>query len=140
MTPQRWQLLQELFDRGVPLDHDARLRMLLAECGDDAQLRDQVLSMLRAHDGATQFERQVEEAIGATLRIESAPGKGYMCAVPLCDSATCVTNMLDTGSFDVLGRPWPSPWALGGSEPKCHICGNATDLEVLLGQKVAGEK
>jgi hypothetical protein len=77
----------------------------------------------------------------ATLvRHESAPGKGYMCAVPLCDSATCVTNMLDTGSFDVLGRPWPSPWALGGSEPKCHICGNATDLEVLLGQKVAGEK
>jgi serine/threonine protein kinase len=67
MTPQRWQLLQQLFDRGVPLDHDARLRMLLAECGDDALLTDQVLSMLRAHDGATDFERQVEEAIGGTL-------------------------------------------------------------------------
>ena len=46
MTPERWQRLQEVFERALPLDPDERAQVLVKECGDDIALREQVLSLL----------------------------------------------------------------------------------------------
>ncbi len=74
-------------------------------------------------------------------RNERTGGKGYMCVVSLCDAAECISVTLDSTEFDVLGRPWkPLSSSDGGERTGCHHCGTATSLEVLLGQKIVGEK
>jgi serine/threonine-protein kinase len=52
MDARRWQRARDLFDRLVDLPESAWHGRLLHDCGDDAQLRDEVLAMLRA-DAAT---------------------------------------------------------------------------------------
>jgi tetratricopeptide (TPR) repeat protein len=74
LTPQRWQRLQEIFERALPLDAEERSRFLLSECGEDIAMREQVVSLLLAstEDGG-EFERRYEDAIAATLRASEAP-------------------------------------------------------------------
>ncbi|MGN6519647.1 MAG: protein kinase domain-containing protein [Dokdonella sp.] len=53
MDARRWQRARDLFDRLADLPGSAWHERLLVECGDDAQLRDEVLSMLRADAAAS---------------------------------------------------------------------------------------
>ena len=74
LTPQRWQQLQQLFERALPLDADARSRFLLSECGEDVAMREQVASLLLAStDDGGEFEQRYEEAIAATVLASEAP-------------------------------------------------------------------
>jgi len=74
MTPQRWQRLQELFERALPLAAEERSRFLLNECGEDIAMREQVVSLLLAStEDAGEFEQRYEEAIAATLSASEAP-------------------------------------------------------------------
>ena len=74
MTPERWQRLQALFERALPLDPEARSRFLVTECGADVALREQVVSLLLASaDDGDEFEQCFEGAIAATLTASEAP-------------------------------------------------------------------
>ena len=48
MQSERWQRIRTLFERAVELDAGARAAFLQAECGDDAELRAEVESLIAA--------------------------------------------------------------------------------------------
>src|SRR5882724_10798984 len=74
LTPQRWQRLQELFERALPLDPQTRSRFLWDECKDDIALREQVASLLLASfDDDGKFEEKYEQAIAVSLRASEMP-------------------------------------------------------------------
>ena len=51
MTPERWQQVREVFDRAVALPSEERTAYLGAACANDADLRNEVESLLFS-DGA----------------------------------------------------------------------------------------
>src|SRR5262245_35131926 len=77
LTPQRWQRMQELFERAVPLAADERERLLTTECTDDPALREQVLSLLLAsHADSGTFEHRLDGAIEGAMRVpDMRPGE-----------------------------------------------------------------
>ncbi len=66
MSPERWQRVQELFARAAALEGAARPALLEKECGDDAELRREVLSLL-AHDRGPTLAAAVEQAADAAI-------------------------------------------------------------------------
>ncbi|HWT16242.1 MAG TPA: serine/threonine-protein kinase [Patescibacteria group bacterium] len=52
MQSERWQQIRRIFEQAVELDDDARMRVLDAACGGDAELRREVESLLDADAGA----------------------------------------------------------------------------------------
>ncbi len=62
---QRWQRIGAIFDAAVDLAPAERVRMLDTLCADDAELRTEVESLLRADDAATAFERDAVSARNA---------------------------------------------------------------------------
>ena len=55
VDPQRWARIADLFDRALSVRSDDRAAWLVAICGDDRALHDEVTSLLRAHDRAGGF-------------------------------------------------------------------------------------
>jgi tetratricopeptide (TPR) repeat protein len=74
LTPQRWQRLQELFERALPLSCEERSSFLVTACGEDIDLREQVSALLLANtEDGDRFEQRYEEAIAAALSASEAP-------------------------------------------------------------------
>ncbi len=71
---RRWKRLEELFERLVELEPDARAPVLEEECADDPVLRLELLSLLasdgRGDDG---IERVVEQAFAEVDAVDSEP-------------------------------------------------------------------
>lgn len=80
MNTDRHNLAAEIFVEAMDLDAAARRRLLVERCGDDAALRDEVESLLLAHDGAAR--RMETPAAEVFIRAVSgtaaagAPGEG----------------------------------------------------------------
>jgi serine/threonine-protein kinase len=55
MSPDRWQTIDRLFAEGLPLPAEARPALLARECGDDDDLRRDVLSLLAAAERSAEF-------------------------------------------------------------------------------------
>lgn len=78
MTPERWQRLQVLFDRALELDPQARAEFVVAECGEDLSLREQLLSLIMA--SATdddRFEERVDGAIASMMLRDAELSPGH---------------------------------------------------------------
>ncbi len=73
MGPERWQKVKELFDAALQCEPRERLPFLDRVCGDDVELRDEVASLLAAHEEAGGFiaGRAIEDA--ASLLLGGAP-------------------------------------------------------------------
>src|ERR1041384_921934 len=50
MQPERWRRIKELLDVGLRLDRGERSDYLARACGDDAELRDEVQSLIEAYE------------------------------------------------------------------------------------------
>src|SRR4030095_6647172 len=100
MTPERWQQIDQLYQAALDLDPADRSKFICSACADDAELRREVVSLLKAHEQAGGFiaepalhsaakllaSQQAKSLIGATLahyRIESILGAGGMGEVYL---------------------------------------------------------
>src|SRR5215475_4478719 len=55
MDAKRWKQIKEAYDRALDLRGDERESFLSEACGDDADLRRKVESLLAAHDDAGTF-------------------------------------------------------------------------------------
>lgn len=119
MNPDRWKRTEAVLGAVLDAPPDARLAVLLAECGDDADLLAEVRSLLAAHDadvrwqpptapadvqaGAPREAPGADRRIGA-YRVERLIGRGGMGAVYLAHRAE--------GDFDqkvavkVVGLPF----------------------------------
>ena len=64
MDSRRWQRICAIFERAVELPHAEREALLARECGDDADLREAVGSMLDADAKAETFDAQARELRG----------------------------------------------------------------------------
>jgi len=60
MTPDRWKLVVDLFHRVAELPAEDRVGFLIAQCGEDAALREEVASMLA-------FETTASDPIAAVI-------------------------------------------------------------------------
>ncbi|MFN7919947.1 MAG: serine/threonine-protein kinase [Bryobacteraceae bacterium] len=63
MTPAQFQRVEEIFHGALALDPSARKQWLDDTCGDDAELRSAVASMLEADEQPTAGQRIVESAL-----------------------------------------------------------------------------
>jgi serine/threonine protein kinase len=100
MTPERWQQIDQIYQAALDQEAADRSKFISSACGDDAELRREVESLLVAHEQAGSFiaepalrsaarllaRDQTSSLIGATLahyRIESILGAGGMGEVYL---------------------------------------------------------
>ena len=75
MSSPRFERVEALFHRALPLDPDARSALLARECGDDGALRSEVERLLGAHDRAAGFI-QVPAVVLAEVMAGDAPMVG----------------------------------------------------------------
>ena len=92
MTPERWQRVKELFSRASALPVEQRSAFVARACDGDAELRDEVSSLLRASEGGDSLPAaRVAIAASALLdrdaslraTLESALGQQYEIIRPL---------------------------------------------------------
>jgi len=65
VSAERWNAMMSIFGDAVELPPEKRSAFVARACGSDAELLREVLSLLMAHDGDTQFlESPVVKASG----------------------------------------------------------------------------
>ena len=74
MTPDRLQRAFELFDAAVALPENERAAYLARECAADAELREDVESLLSAHHQAEGFLSNRRARTGDATAADSVPG------------------------------------------------------------------
>jgi eukaryotic-like serine/threonine-protein kinase len=67
MTPARWRRIEEVFDRAAELAQTDREGFVVGECGADADLRAEVLSLLGCLPDAAKSLREAVEAVASAL-------------------------------------------------------------------------
>ncbi|MEO8215994.1 MAG: protein kinase [Acidobacteriota bacterium] len=67
MTPERWQQINELYHHALELDADQQAIFLNQACAGDAELRDDVESLIASHNHAGSF--LVEPALKVAARV-----------------------------------------------------------------------
>jgi serine/threonine-protein kinase len=76
MSPDQWKKLKELFAQAVPLESPQRAAFLREHCGDDAELREELESLLSHHSQASSFiEQPAAEKVASVIL-----GKGTLSA------------------------------------------------------------
>ncbi|HET7295344.1 MAG TPA: protein kinase [Vicinamibacteria bacterium] len=85
MTPERWKRIDALVQGALQRPVDERGAFVAAECGDDAALRDEVLSLVRADAGASGFLATPAREPGPSQRVDLPAG-------------------MNLGSYEILGR------------------------------------
>jgi hypothetical protein len=104
VDPERWQRIQELFDAALPLGASERADFLDRACASDADLRSELATLLRLHDGDPAF---LEEPASP---LPIAPG-----ANPQVDLREILKA--DDRRKDLSATPGPAPGAAPGPAP-----------------------
>ena len=78
MTPERWQQINELYHDALELDANRQAAFLNQACAGDAELRDEVESLISSHDQAGSFiaEPAIEGGCQSPCRRSSNIARG----------------------------------------------------------------
>jgi tetratricopeptide (TPR) repeat protein/tRNA A-37 threonylcarbamoyl transferase component Bud32 len=84
LTPERWQRIDALLDEALQRDEDERAAWLAAQCGDDHDLRQRVLDLLRRaqHEAPWESALQAPELwreLESTLATDGSPPPDARC-------------------------------------------------------------
>ncbi|MGD8414993.1 MAG: hypothetical protein PVF33_12220, partial [Candidatus Latescibacterota bacterium] len=75
MDKERWQRIQELFHSALDLPEDDRAGFVQAECGDDAEMRHEVMSLLEADSRELSLlDGDAVDVLGGDIELEDATG------------------------------------------------------------------
>src|SRR5438105_4965442 len=69
MTPESWQKVKEIFHAALELGVDERFLFLSNACGSDTRLRQEVESLIRAHEQSGEFIDSPAYEIAADMLI-----------------------------------------------------------------------
>ena len=75
MTPERWSRIKDIFATALEREPTQRASYVEEACGDDAELRAEVSSLLEAHDTAGAF---IEEEAAQRVGLASVPKKDWI--------------------------------------------------------------
>ena len=81
MKPERWRQIDELFDAVLDLPETERESFLSEKCGGDAELRDEVLSLLKASGGGDDYLEKSAMGVAARKLVEqqiTAPAANFI--------------------------------------------------------------
>ena len=96
MTPERWRQITGIFHAALSRQADERAAFVAANCGDDALLRNEVESMLAAHDAAGEFGEVPVFAAARELDAESSIARAALSAVhPSGPTGSCPCSALE---------------------------------------------
>ena len=70
MKPERWQKIDEIYHDALDLDASRRETFLSEACAGDAELRDEVESLIASHDQAGSFIAEPALKVAARLLSE----------------------------------------------------------------------
>jgi len=70
MTPERWQQINELYHDALELDANRQATFLNQACAGDAELRDEVVSLISSHDQAGSFIAEPAMKVAARVLAE----------------------------------------------------------------------
>ncbi|MEZ5966487.1 MAG: SUMF1/EgtB/PvdO family nonheme iron enzyme [Planctomycetota bacterium] len=101
MDPERYQRVKAVFHEAVEHPPEARAEIVRAQCGDDAELRQQVEALLASHDLADEFLSQPAMKVKASDLVQPAPVGAATATTPSGGAQT--TSSSDTTATEALG-------------------------------------
>ena len=78
MTPERWTEVKAVFQAALAAADGERDRAIARACAGDEALRDEVLSLLEAYDGAGSFLSRCILRRSPTVRSGATLGSGWV--------------------------------------------------------------
>src|SRR5688572_7965233 len=105
MSPERFKLVEEVFQEAAGLEPGSRRDFVIGRCGADAELREKIFALLSHHDsGGVEpggaFVQAVRSAADAAMS-ESAPGGGGTSA-PTRIGSYRILRPLGEGGFGMV--------------------------------------
>ncbi|HQR36314.1 MAG TPA: serine/threonine-protein kinase, partial [Blastocatellia bacterium] len=73
MTPERWQQIENLYHAALEREPESRANFLAKTCGEDAELRREIESLLASHQQAASFIEKPPADIAAGMMAEKHP-------------------------------------------------------------------
>lgn len=106
MDPERWEIVQQIFWEARSLAGEERERLLIARCGEDVELLDEVRSLLNADagDGPNVLDASLPGFTPLRAALPAAPTAGSDDPVPTHVGPYVVSAELGRGGMGVVYR------------------------------------